>query len=171
MNDFLDEAFHMYESELTRIFDRYEMFKTRSVLICEFTKKIQKVNFPYEQTNSDDQISDENRNDDSETTRKETIYIPTSNQLIGIETNLNEHFKKNVVEEVVSGLERAQFCGSGLTLSRIMRLDVEVCSYEPLDGSSYIMYDTLRCRKKFRKKMLLSMFKICTMKCALNGVF
>lgn len=39
IKSFLDDAFHLYEPELTRIFDNYEMFKTRSVLVCEFSKK------------------------------------------------------------------------------------------------------------------------------------
>lgn len=137
---FFADAYRFYESELTRTIEQFEMVKTRSVFLVEF-KKAKTTTTTTESSNSDE-ISNENRNStddqDDDNFIKETFYAPTSNQLIGLETNLSEHYKRNVVEEATAALERAEFCGSGYTFSRIIRLDVEVCSYRPLGGSSYI---------------------------------
>lgn len=121
-----------------------------------FRKKIEDVEFPNEKKIVDEEnvqilnenrdsynempdVDDQNSNENRDSEIKETFYIPMSNQLIGIETNLNDQFKKNVVEEINSGVERAEFRGSGFAFSRVKRLNVEICSYEPLSGSSYII--------------------------------
>lgn len=128
---FFHDAFHIYKSEIERIFERYQMIKVRSVFSVEFEKKEER-----EQLNSDNY----NQSSDTENVKKkkETYYAPTSTQIIGFDTNLSDHFNKNVVEEVVHCLDHAHFQGSGFTITRIDRLSVEVYLYEPLGGSSYL---------------------------------
>lgn len=75
---------------------------------------------------------------DSEQTIKETLYFSTSNKIVGLGTDLHKHFKENIIDEVLKSVENTAIRGSGFTLSRIIKLDVQICSYDPLRGSSYI---------------------------------
>lgn len=85
-----------------------------------------------------DTTEDDDAVDDDEQTIVQTVYFSTSNKIVHMGTDLNDHYKTNVVDELLKSVEETAFHGSGFTLSRILRLDVQICSYEPFKGSSYI---------------------------------
>lgn len=125
VEDFLNDAFDLYHSEMINILDEHNMVKSSTIFVVEFEKDVQST--------------DENGQPDSDVYKvKETAYFHTSNKLISLEDDLNKHYNENVMEEVREGIENSAFRGSGFALSRIIRLDVQICSYEPLKGSSYI---------------------------------
>ncbi|XP_031637534.1 uncharacterized protein LOC116349972 [Contarinia nasturtii] len=73
-----------------------------------------------------------------ELTEKETIYLPTQTRKLDLNVDLHEHFRKQIVQEIVESAEQVTFRGSGFTLARIIELNVHVNLYNPLQGSSYI---------------------------------
>lgn len=56
--------------------------------------------------------------------------------MLDLETNVNEHYQKNVIDEIVKSADECAFRGSGFTLSRIIELGVQTCVYQPLGGST-----------------------------------
>lgn len=129
IEDFLSDAYHQYQSEVLRILNEFNIVKSMTIFAAEFEKK--NVNL-----NNDD--GDADGNSSSEQTIKQTLYLTTSNKVIDLETNLNEHYQKNVIDEVVKSVDQSAFRGSGFSLSRIIELGVQICAYQPLAGSTYI---------------------------------
>lgn len=206
IESFLNDAFHIYESEVTRILEEFNIVKSLTIFAAEFEKKITNVN---DQVNRDGQSAHVNLDSDigdgdasdsdseamtggsvnrdfdiddgdasgsdseamtsgsgnrdsdigdgdgdgdedsgsSEQTVKERVYFRTSNNVIGLETNLNEHFRKKIVGEIVKSVDDCALRGSGFTLARIIELGVQICSYEPLVG-----HHTLKHLKKYNRK-------------------
>lgn len=63
------------------------------------------------------------------------MYFYTPTVLIG---NLGEHYKQNIVAELLKSVEEKAIEGSGFSLSRIVELNTQISSYEPFRGSSYL---------------------------------
>lgn len=124
--EFLSDAFPIYQTELMRNLEERNIVKSMTILVAEFEKKVSTV--------------DENGMPGSSVDRtiKETLYFPTPNMVIDMGMDVKEHFQQNVADEITKSVENTAIQGSGFTLSRIIELDVHVCSYQPLSGSSYI---------------------------------
>lgn len=132
---FLNDAFHIYKSELSQILEEHHIVKTNTKFGAEFEKKIIENR---ESDNAGDGDNSNSNNNNSEQTMKRTLYISTPNKVVGLETDVDEHYQTNIVNEIVKSVENAELNGSGLALNRIIELHVQICSYEPLSGSSYI---------------------------------
>lgn len=141
--DFLVDAYHIYEREINRALELHHMIKSMTVLAIEFEKKVSKVN---ESLNVNDTLDI----DESDTTMiiKETLFFPSPNTIIGLDSDLNAHYNLNVINELLNDIENAAHHGSGFTISRIIELTVQVCSYEPLNGGSYVQTPKVLERKK-----------------------
>ncbi|XP_050516328.1 uncharacterized protein LOC126891188 [Diabrotica virgifera virgifera] len=68
----------------------------------------------------------------------ETKYFTTSNSAIYRDTNLDEWFKKKVVEPISRDLEEFQERDSGWALKSVVNLGVNINKFTPQLGSSYI---------------------------------
>lgn len=68
----------------------------------------------------------------------QTQYTQINTNLIDIETNLVEFFNESIVMAIKSRIEDGQFRGSGLALVNITELNIQISSFEPLAGSSYL---------------------------------
>lgn len=183
--EFLNDSFDIYQTELKRNLEEYNMVKSMSILVAEYEKKIYPTNNneqddnhvrESEQTDNAEQnennvreseqventeqegdsmqveSSEQSKNDVCESEQndsdssdedeydviKHTVYFSTKNRLISFGMNLHEHYQKNIVDQIMKAEEHAAMEGSGFTLSKIIRLDVQVNKYEPLKGSSYI---------------------------------
>lgn len=125
IEDFMNDAFDLYHAEMTKILNEHNMVKSSTIFVAEFEKDVQST--------------DENGQPDGDVQKvKETAYFHTTNTLINPEVDLSKHYNENIMGEVAEGVENTAFRGSGFTLSRIIRLDVQICKYAPLEGSSYI---------------------------------
>lgn len=125
IDDFLNDAFDLYHAEMGEILNKHNMVKSYAIFVAEFEKDVQST--------------DENGQPGGEVQKvKETAYFHTSNVLISVDVDLNKHYNDKIIEEVREGVENSAFRGSGFTLSRIIRMDIQICSYEPLEGSSFI---------------------------------
>lgn len=148
--EFLWDAYSIYESELKKTLGVKNMVKTMTIIALEYKKIILTT------SENDTKVVDDNSPSTSaavadadtasvsgdgqkEETIKETFYFATPNKVVASsDSNLKEHFKVNIVDEIMQGVENATFQGSGFTLSAIISLNVQVSSYEPLKGSSYV---------------------------------
>lgn len=155
---FLNDAYPIYQSELSRLVQNFTFVKTLATFTAEFEKIIdnaiessEQVNVNRERAMSVDGDGDSDDDDVPEastsgntparsvnTTVKQTLYLTTSNKVIGLETDLNNHYESNIRAEIIRNVDDVAFRGSGFALSRIIELAVQVCSYQPLGGSSYI---------------------------------
>lgn len=127
--EFLKDAFDIYESEMNRAVELNNMVKSISILTAEFEKDIPKTNL---------NENEDNMSDNSDQKIKETLYFPTPNVLIGINADMEKHYEMNIVNEILKSVENMTIRGSGFTLARIIELNVQISSYQPLDGSSYV---------------------------------
>lgn len=130
---FLKDAFYIYQPELHRFLDEHNMVKSMTILTAEFEKSVSRVN------NNENGNSTLDNNASSENEKiKQTLYFATSNKLIAFSANLNEHYQENVIDEIIKNVHDTAIRGSGFTLARIIELNVQISSYQPLNGSSYI---------------------------------
>lgn len=128
--DFMEDSFEIYRSELQRAIDIHNMVKSMCVFVAEFEKEVS-------------QISD-NQTDcvmGSAGTIKQTLYFATANKTFSINTDLSEHYKE-LVGEIKTTVSECALYGSGFVLSKIIELNVQVSSYNPLNGSTYIKTPT-----------------------------
>lgn len=125
IQEFLKGAFRLYRAEIKRTLEQHNIVKSLAILVVEFEKKI-----PIVSVNGD--------GNDSVQTIKETLYFTTPNYKIDLGSNIKKHYKKNITNEIMKSVDEAALRGSGFSLSRIIRLDVQIYAYRPLRGSSYI---------------------------------
>lgn len=133
IEDFLKDAFHLYEREIVNAVGEYNMIKSMTVFVAEYEKELIKTFL-----NENENEPDNSENESDMQTIKETLYFTTPNVLIGADSDIEEHFKLNINNEIQKSVEETAFRGSGFRLARIIELNVQISSYEPLDGSSYI---------------------------------
>lgn len=130
IQSFLNDAYKIYQKELMCILEKYNIVKSLSILAAEFEKKVVQVN--------DVNLPNASNSTVKEDVIKQTLYFSSSNVRISFHDNLNVHYQKNVVSEILKSVENAAIQGSGFTLSQILHLNVQISLYEPLNGSSFI---------------------------------
>lgn len=132
IREFLNDAFHLHKSELLVILNEYNMVKTSCCLIVEFEKTIASTAaVSAGNDDNDDEV-------DGERLIKQTFYFWTDHIIIASGEDFDRQYQKHVVGEILKNVDEAAVEGSGFTLSRIISLDIQACSYSPLRGSSYI---------------------------------
>jgi len=85
-----------------------------------------------------DNVSDNTEERDKNTSVKVTLYFTTPYVIINLNSDLRKHYKRNVSNEIMTSVEETAINGSGFTLSRIIKLDVQISKYNPIRGSTYI---------------------------------
>lgn len=118
--DFLHNSFTYYEPQINEAVLDFDMIKTVSYFSAEFERSVEKVG-------QSDPILE-----------KRDIHIPTVMRSIYVNTDIPEHFQSDIVDHVMRKIDEVMVEGSGFTLSRIIRLSVQIFQYEPLRGSGFI---------------------------------
>lgn len=132
---FLNDAFHIYESELEHTVELHNMVKSMTTLVAEFEKNILTTNA---NENGNENENDNNANESGEQTIKETLYFSTPVVIIGTDSDLKQNYEINIIDEILKSVEETAIRGSGFTLARIIELNVQISSYRPLRGSSFV---------------------------------
>lgn len=127
---FMEDSFAIYRSELQRAIDTHNMVKSMTVFVAEFEKEV-----PHTSDNQTDCVVE------SAGVIKQTLYFATGNKVLSINTDLSEHYK-GIVDEIRVTVSECALHGSGFVLSKIIELNVQVSSYNPLNGSTYIKTPT-----------------------------
>lgn len=79
---------------------------------------------------------------------KQKLYTHTPSLVIDFETDLHEHYNESVVKVLNNKIEETELRGSGFKISEIIELNIQVSSFAPLAGSSYIPLPTYLFNKK-----------------------
>lgn len=127
---FLLSAFDLYQSQILEAVRQFDMIKTLSYFTAVFERSFQ---------------SDENSDPIFE---KRTAHIPTIVKEIDRNTNMGEHFQRDVITHVKTKVDEVMLEGSGFTLSKIERLTVQIFKYEPLRGSGSISLPKILQKKR-----------------------
>lgn len=150
VKDFLLDAYHHFESEITDLLNVHPLIKVSTCFSATF-EKIITPNVAESATNRDENDPDLDENGvgrQEEKKEKQTLYIHTKNITIDSQVDLLNNFMENVVETVVRKVDDAIMRGSGFTLSSINELLVQVNRYDPLRGSSYMELPKKLTKKK-----------------------
>lgn len=117
---FLLRAFDFYEPAIFELVLEFNLIKSLSYFIAEFERAFIR-----------DEYSDP-------VFEKRTVYIPTVVKDIDFNTNLRRHFRRDVIMHVMNQIEEVMIEGSGFTLSKIIKLHVQIFKNDPLRASGYI---------------------------------
>lgn len=117
---FLLNAFDLYKSQIVEAVTQFNTIKTFSYFNAEFERAFA------------------NNDNDDPTFEKRLVYIPTKMKEIYESTNLSRHFQSDIVNHVMRKVDEVMVEGSGFTLSKIIKLTVQIFKYEPLHASGFI---------------------------------
>lgn len=79
---------------------------------------------------------------------KQNLYHHTNPAVVDFETDLQVYFNESVVTAVYNKIEESKLRGSGFTLHKTIELNIQIGSFEPLAGSSYIKLPKFLSNKK-----------------------
>lgn len=132
IEQFLLNAFDLYKTQIVEAVRQFHLIKTVSYFCADFERSFQS----HEDSDSDPIVE------------KRLVYIPTKVIKIDSTTNLNEHFRINIIDYVLQKIDEVLIEGSGFTLSKINKLTVQVFKHEPMRGSGFIKLPRLLKNKK-----------------------
>lgn len=119
IRDFLIDAFESYiQPIITKVIAEYTLIKVNAVFKAVFSKSI--------------------ATDTGETIEKQTIYVHTKSDIVDIDTDLSDHFSGQIVTFILSKIDDIALRGSGLTLTEINEILVQINDFQPIAGSSFI---------------------------------
>lgn len=148
IEQFLEDAFEYYESEIRSVLDVRSSIKVMTCLHLTLKKSI--LNFP---NGIENQINSSNRdpNDDDsdfEMEMQETrpqrleiyqdLFVHTEHEIIQRGSDLNEIYDESVIYMSLLKYDEAMMNGSGFSLHEINSMEIQINYHDPLRGSSYI---------------------------------
>lgn len=116
--EYFIDAYILFAKRIEPILEEYHIVKVSACFCAEFEKYV--------------------LTDEGEKRETQNIYLHTRTEIVDFDTNLNEHFKEYITEHVLRRIEDVQMQGSGFSLSEIIELNIQVSSFDPFSGSSYI---------------------------------
>ncbi|XP_055306814.1 uncharacterized protein LOC129571069, partial [Sitodiplosis mosellana] len=131
---FLWDAFPIYKLEISSTHELHNMVKSSTTLVAEFEKKILKAS----EINASGPSTNASESDTVEETIVQTLYFTSRTTKIGLNVDWKRHYKHNVIEELKESVENAAIEGSGFKLRNLIKLNVQVSSFRPLLGGSFI---------------------------------
>lgn len=120
---FLLGAFNLYQSQIIETVALFNTIKIYSFFIAEFERAF---------------VHDDDDDHSEPIFEKRIVYIPAKMKEIDSTTDSNEHFQTDVIAHVTRKVDEVMVEGSGFTLSKIIKLRVQIFKYQPLRGSGYI---------------------------------
>lgn len=117
-NSFFSDAFNYFETRIQAIVQTHYLIKIGTSFLAKFEKKV---------------IGEE-----GERTESQEIFLNTTAEIVDFETNLRTFYDEYVVSALNKKVEEVELRGSGFTLAQIIELNIQVSSYDPYAGASYI---------------------------------
>lgn len=118
IREFFDDAFILFLKRIKSILDEHFIIKIAACFCAIFQKTV--------------------ATEEGEKKETQTIYLHTRSEIVDFETDLTEHYEQNIVQFVLKKIDDIQLQGSGFSLSEIKDLNVQVGSFEPYAGSTFI---------------------------------
>lgn len=118
IDEFFADAIEYFQSKLINILEEHTLVKLGTCFVCEFEKTI-----------IDDVV---------ERNEGQKLYMHSEAEVVDFETNLNELFNGSVATYFKDKIDEIELRGSGVVLTKIIELNVQISKFEPFAGSSYI---------------------------------
>lgn len=118
IDDFLNDSFNLFTQRIEQILVEHYIIKITACFHGIFEKLI---------------LTDEGGKKETQ-----TMYLHTNATIIDFETSLRGVYDETIVLFIKNRIDEIQLQGSGFTLSKIVELNVQVGSFEPYAGSSFI---------------------------------
>lgn len=118
MQEFLNDAFQFFASRVSSALEKYCIVKVSANFIARFEKPI--------------------LTGDNETKESQKMYLNTMTEIVDIETNLREFYDEDIMSVINKKIDDVQLRGSGFSLAEILELNIQISSFDPTSGSSYI---------------------------------
>lgn len=120
IEEFLLSSFELYKQKISEAVSKFNLIKAVAYFNGEFERSFH--------------VDDESNT----LVEKRKIHVATKVQEINSTTDLSEYFRNNIINYLVSKVDKVMLEGSGFTLSNIKVLRVQMFKYEPLRGSGFI---------------------------------
>lgn len=115
---FFEDAFEYFESRTSPIVQEHFIIKVGASFVANFVKTI---------------ITDH-----GEEQVFQKIYLNTRAEVADFDTDLKLFYDDNIVTTLSQKIDDIQLRGSGFSLSEIIELNIQLSSFDPCSGSSYI---------------------------------
>lgn len=120
MLNFFQDAYIYFEPMIESLLDIHYLAKISVCLHAIFEKKVFSID-----------------GGESIVTQPRYIHLPQS-EIIDFETNLKDFYDEYVIKFFTDKVGEIELAGSGFTLQKIVDFEVQVSSYDPYNGASYI---------------------------------
>lgn len=115
---FFENAYQSFESHVSASVQQYYLIKIVSCLVANFEKLV---------------ITEE-----GEHVETKKMYLHTQAVIVDFETDLRSFYDEEVVAALNHKIDDTGMQGSGFSLSEILELNIQISSFDPCSGSSYI---------------------------------
>lgn len=119
VKSFFADAFEHFQSQIYATLDTQYIIKVAVCFRAIFEKRT---------------VTSENE----EKVERQEIYLHSSAEIVDFETPLREYYNESIVEYIEKRIEAVELRGSGFTLSEIVELNVQISSFAPYAGCSYV---------------------------------
>ena len=127
-SSFFSDAFVHFQSRIEPIIETQYLIKIGTSFLVKFEKTVI----------------------DEEGERKETqdMYLNTTAEIVDFETDLKSFYDEYIVSAQNKKIEEVELRGSGFSLKEIIELNIQVSSFDPCSGASYIELPKFLTNKK-----------------------
>lgn len=119
LHEFFRAAIEHFELRINELLDVHYLLKINASFVGNFEKTF---------------IGE----DEGQVIESQKIYLNTRTEIIDFETDLRTFYREYIVDIIDQKIEDIELRGSGFALAEIVELNVQVSSYDPCSGSTYI---------------------------------
>lgn len=129
IRDFFEDAYKHFKSRVTSFVEMHYLIKVGASFVANFEKII---------------LTEQGVN------KKETqkMYLSTAAEILDFESDLSAFYSDNIVSTINRKIDDVELRGSGFSLAEILELNIQISSFDPYSGSSYIPLPKILNRKR-----------------------
>lgn len=117
LDDFFNAAFPLFEQNVMPLINLNYLVKISACFVGKYEKNIE--------------------TEDGDSAEPQTLYHNSRVEIVDFETNLRT-FYNDIIKFVNERIDDIQMRGSGFALSEILELNIQISSFDPLEGSSFM---------------------------------
>lgn len=116
--EFFNDAYEEFKLRVKPVIETNLLIKIGASFCARFEKRIQ--------------------TEQGERTESQNMYLNTKAEIVDFETDLREFYDEYIVRSMNRKIDDVQLRGSGFSLAEILELNIQLSSFDPCSGSSYI---------------------------------
>lgn len=129
INIFFENGFEHFKSRLEKILESSNIVKVGVCFIGQFEKTFVSA-------------------DGEEKTEKQKLFLHSKQSVLDAETDFEEFYLAFIIDFVLNRIDEVELRGSGFSLCEIIELNIQVCNFEKISGSTYIELPEFLKRKR-----------------------